>query len=371
MSAGITRFAAAFVPLSNQLWNDSETFRIGSRPTELGNHRGEIALVMVTRNSTVEESVYQRMTTAPVRHHLTEPYSQPAIAVFDGDSVTAGAGSPGAAYGTWSWPAQLFGNVTGQSAGGQWTGKFSPRNIAVGGRAIASSEAAWNHTTQHILRRSEWGRKYYFGMISHNEPSMGSDEKIQRVVNLWRQAKRLNAQPICIGLLFGQKAVSDAANLSYEKMRQAAESNQVPFVDCAAISQLRDFSFPSGSSYFYNDVIHPTDKGYRLIAQEVAATVPFPGSSVPRSLSRPKISGNEIVGSTLSCDLGSWENQPSSFQYQWMRNATDIDGANQPNYLLQAEDVGAKLSCRVTAVSSFGNAERTSSHTAVVTAISK
>jgi hypothetical protein len=365
VSAGVTRASAASVALENTLWNGSAKFRIGANLTGGAYHQGKIAMVLVTRTATFEESVFQRLATTPIRAGLVSRYGPEVFAVFDGDSVTEGAGSPGASYGKWSYVAQLFGGEAGQFPGGQWIGNFNGRNIAVGGRAIASSEVAWEHTTRHILSRSEWGARYYFGMISHNQSNMGSEANLARVEELWKKAKRLGAHPVCVGLLSGQKGGA-AHEAAYQAVKDRAHLNGVSFVDAGSISQLKAGAFPSGADSFYLDVIHPTEKGYRLITQEIAATLELPGSQAPRSLGKPTVIGPPIVGQNLVCDSGLWEKSPTRIAYQWMRNATDISGANSEIYLIHPADLGAKISCRVTAFNEAGAAERTSAHTDVV-----
>lgn len=371
VSAGITRSSAATAPLGDALWNDSAKFRIGANLTGGAFHQGEVAMVMVCRTPTYAEAVHQLMATAPVRIGIIPRYGLEAVAVFDGDSVTEGAGSPGAAYGTWSWPAQLFGNQANQVPGGQWTGKFSGRNIAVGGRAIASNEAAWEHTTRHILARPEWGLRYHFTMISHNQrvPPMGDPTSLQRLGKLWDLARQTGVIPVCVGLVSGQNLDPDRIvehESGYAAVRSLALTKGVLFVDTGAIPQLQRGEFPSGADYFYLDQIHPTEKGYRLIAQEVAAALPFPGSAAPRSLARPVVTGEADVGMTLTCSAGGWENAPAQVRHQWMRNASEIPGATSADYTPTEADLGSKLSCRVTAENAHGAAERTSAHTPAV-----
>ncbi len=377
VSAGLTRSSAAFSPLSTTLWNDSSKFRIGANLTGGAFHNGRISVVMVTRSPVYSEPTYQLLASSPVRAGIVPGYVEGVVAIFDGDSVTEGAGSPGGASGTWSWPAQLFGNSVGQHAGGQWSGRFSGRNVAVGGRAIASSEASWEHTTRHILARPEWGTRYHFTMISHNQitahalPPMQDPSSLKSLKTLWRKSAALGAVPVCVGLVSGQSIdttrIADY-DLGYAAVEEMAALENVQFVDTAAISQLRRGVFPNGADYFYADGIHPTEKGYRLIAQEVAATVPLPGSTAPRSLERPAISGVPVVAVQLVVSHGTWEHAPVNLSFQWMRDGMDIDGAIAESYSPSPSDVGARLSCRVTAQNSMGKAERTSTHTTPVLA---
>jgi hypothetical protein len=117
---------------------------------------------------------------------------------------------------------------------------------------------------------------------------------------------------------------------------------------------------------FYNDNIHPNAAGNRLLAQEFAATVANPGSRIPRSLSRPGITGTAKNGITLTASKGSWAFTPTNYSYQWMREATDIPGATSAGYKALTADIGFHLSCRVTASNIDGGAERTSAHTVAV-----
>lgn len=369
IAAGIGRSAAQFTGLGTTVWNDNARWRIGANLNGGAYHQGKIALTLITRSAVIAESVYQRLATAAIRAKIIPSYDQRAVLVCDGDSVTEGAGSPYSAYGSWSWPAQLFGGNDNQSPGGQWSGQFSVRNIAVGGRAIASSEAAWQHTTRHILARSEWGLRYYFTMISHNQSDMGSAANVARLERLWQQARELGALPVCIGLVPTQ-TTDPALQRSYQNtnlaIQQRAANNNIPFVDLSSQSHLNGGSFASGSDFFYLDAIHLTEKGYRLIAQEIAAALPFPGSLAPRSLQRPSITGPMLVDTDAQTNRGIWAQQPEQFTYQWMRNATDIAGATAAFYRITAADRGARLSCRITAINASGRAERTSQHGDVV-----
>ena len=69
----------------------------------------------------------------------------------------------------------------------------------------------------------------------------------------------------------------------------------------------------------------------------------------------PAISGSAIEGVTLSVSNGSWTPTPDSYAYQWLRGGTAITGATGSSYRLAFADVGAAISCTVTAtISGFG-----------------
>ncbi len=60
------------------------------------------------------------------------------------------------------------------------------------------------------------------------------------------------------------------------------------------------------------------------------------------------------VGDTISCDTGTWTNSPTSYTYQWFRDASSIGGATSSSYLVDAADIGAVLTCKVTAHNAGG-----------------
>ena len=61
-------------------------------------------------------------------------------------------------------------------------------------------------------------------------------------------------------------------------------------------------------------------------------------------------------GETVTTDDGTWDNSPTSFTYQWYRDATPISGETLSQYLLDAADVDTDVSCEVTAINAGGSA---------------
>ena len=91
----------------------------------------------------------------------------------------------------------------------------------------------------------------------------------------------------------------------------------------------------------------------------------------PANTSLPTISGTAKAGSTLTASAGGWNNNPTSFEYQWRRcnaagNDCDGVGPDKNTYALSGADVGATMRVRVRARNQFGDERAQSAQTAVV-----
>jgi hypothetical protein len=93
----------------------------------------------------------------------------------------------------------------------------------------------------------------------------------------------------------------------------------------------------------------------------------------PVNSSPPTISGSAQQGNTLTADNGTWQNSPTTFQYQWQRcnanggSCVNIANATAKTYALRGVDVGNRVRVGVTAVNADGNATAESAPSAVVT----
>jgi hypothetical protein len=101
------------------------------------------------------------------------------------------------------------------------------------------------------------------------------------------------------------------------------------------------------------------------------AVVPPPA---PANVAVPLISGDLVVGSVLTTDLGSWSDPQAGLAVVWERCAADgsgcapIDGATAASYTLTGDDLGSTLEVVVTATDAGGSASAASAATGVVTA---
>jgi hypothetical protein len=106
-----------------------------------------------------------------------------------------------------------------------------------------------------------------------------------------------------------------------------------------------------------------------------AAQQPLPHS--PQNTAAPKISGTARQGQTLRADRGDWTNNPSDYDFSWLRcdaggaNCGDISGAHGTSYTPTSGDVGHTLRFKVTAKNKGGSSVAVSAPTAAVVATSK
>ena len=81
-------------------------------------------------------------------------------------------------------------------------------------------------------------------------------------------------------------------------------------------------------------------------------------------VTRPKITGVNKVGSTLSAAPGTWNPSATSVTYQWLRNGKNISGATKRTYKTVNIDRGKSISVRVVA-SKAGALSKAGTSTAV------
>ena len=129
------------------------------------------------------------------------------------------------------------------------------------------------------------------------------------------------------------------------------------------------------------------DVGHTLRVQETASnaggsgdpatseptSVVLLGGPVPASTAAPTITGTTQQGQTLTEHSGSWDNEPTSFSYQWLQcdssggSCTAISGATAQTYLLTSSDVGHTIEVQEVATNTWGSSSpATSSPTASV-----
>jgi len=79
--------------------------------------------------------------------------------------------------------------------------------------------------------------------------------------------------------------------------------------------------------------------------------VPAPVNTTPPALSNKF----RYEGEPVDTDDGIWDNSPTSFTYQWYRDATPISGETLSQYILTAADADKYITCQVTAINAGGS----------------
>jgi len=105
----------------------------------------------------------------------------------------------------------------------------------------------------------------------------------------------------------------------------------------------------------------------------ILASVGVAASTVkPVNSSPPTISGTPQEGKTLTANRGTWDNNPTDYDYFWRRcgttgsNCSNISGAHALTYTLQSVDVGNTLRFRVVAKNADGQTTADSAPTEVI-----
>jgi hypothetical protein len=92
----------------------------------------------------------------------------------------------------------------------------------------------------------------------------------------------------------------------------------------------------------------------------------------PQNTKEPTVSGETMVGKTLTADRGEWSGSPTTFAYQWQRCSSggsdcgNISSADARTYTLTDADVGNTVRVQVRATSSDGSATASSHPSDVV-----
>lgn len=91
---------------------------------------------------------------------------------------------------------------------------------------------------------------------------------------------------------------------------------------------------------------------------------------LPVNSALPAITGTVQEGQILSVSNGSWSNNPTSYSYQWRRGGVAIAGSINASRTLTSADVGAAMSCVVTATNAAGSTPAATANTVAVIAAS-
>lgn len=102
------------------------------------------------------------------------------------------------------------------------------------------------------------------------------------------------------------------------------------------------------------------DKMVTSLTWKVTGPVVPYAAQAPSNLVVPSISGTPQVGVELTAYNGVWNDEPTSFTYQWKNEGVAIPGATAKTYTPVVGDVGDTLTVTVTGTNSAGSASATS-----------
>ena len=116
--------------------------------------------------------------------------------------------------------------------------------------------------------------------------------------------------------------------------------------------------------------------GLALVAAVAAASLAGAAwaraQAAPVNTAPPTTTGTATVGQTLTTQNGTWDNNPTAYQYRWLRcdktgeGCGPIAGATQKTYTLANADADHTMRVRVTAVNADGATNARSNQTALV-----
>jgi hypothetical protein len=108
-------------------------------------------------------------------------------------------------------------------------------------------------------------------------------------------------------------------------------------------------------------------------AQSAQTAVVTANPAAPANTGAPTISGTAQQGQTLTANVGSWTNSPTSYTFRWQRCNIDtlygcinVPAATAKTYTVQANDLGYRLRVEVTGRNAAGRDTATSTPTRVV-----
>jgi hypothetical protein len=76
----------------------------------------------------------------------------------------------------------------------------------------------------------------------------------------------------------------------------------------------------------------------------------------PTCKTAPYVDGTGTVGMVLTCTMGTWTGEPTSYAYKWLRDNTPVISIDS-KYTIVAADSGHGITCVVTATNIGGSTD--------------
>ena len=145
---------------------------------------------------------------------------------------------------------------------------------------------------------------------------------------------------------------------------------QIAGIQGATVVLPPDSAASAGARGVYDNIEHNTmlrDAGYVELGVDPAdpgAEVEVPPDAPPlgngnggtaQAPTNTAVPHVQQQGATLTCTMGEWTGEPTSYAYAWQVNGMGV-GTDAATYDVQAADVGQTATCTVTATNAAGSA---------------
>lgn len=290
--------------------------------------------------------------------------------------MTGGGQSFGNAFTpyTSSTPLVNFANTSGTTT----LGTVKPNADPGDGRSIRIMDAVGRGFGGAVFDASNGANPSHFWSEGNTFVSLGNPGTALDTPRRYFRGLKRAREPIANGAYRWYRCFTDGTNNTLERIdaptlsgtqtattMYTSTTNKVtrPFVfdratDAMAVVVAIGPRYTSYTSY---------DLGMIAFASTDTASANPQPTPAPANSVAPAISGSPVVGQTLTVSNGTWSGSPT-YAYQWKRSGTPISGATTTTYTLVSADVGATITCAVTATNAGGSTTAESSPTGTVTA---
>jgi hypothetical protein len=249
------------------------------------------------------------------------------------------------------------------STTGTWTGAPTPTFAYQWQRGVTNISGATNST--YVIQTADYGNTLRCVVTATNAGGSAAANSAN-TVTVPAQAPAPTVLPTISGTVtIGSTLTSTTGSWSaipaptYAYQWQRGVTNISGATNSTYVIQADDYNNT------LRCVVTATNAGGSAAAAS-ANTVTVPAQA-PANTAVPTVSGTVTVGSTLTSTTGTWTGTPTpTFTYQWQQNTSNISGATNSTYVIQAADAGSTLRCVVTATNPGGSAAANSANTVVV-----
>jgi len=161
--------------------------------------------------------------------------------------------------------------------------------------------------------------------------------------------------------------LKDGGEVSLEIHYVPGGSAEATLLASLRTTQVCRVVFPSGAqanfSAFITEMSAETpldDKMVMSVTLKLTGAITMSAAVAPSNSILPAISGALTESAILTAYEGVWDDEPTSFTYQWKNAGSPIGGATAKTYTILAGDSGDAITVTVTGVNSAGSASATS-----------